>query len=260
MRYTARAFTGALLLSVVGGCSSQVGVTESEITAKNDVYKDFRVSSNATYNQLIEYGNNLATQYLKRAEKTSTNQDIAFFSLLGLTLLSTNRAIEGANAVEQAKYAAGILGANEAASYVSPGTATQALIRAAIRANCVASLAASFKGDFIGDPTGEFAGVEDPLGSFREQAKTSMVVTYETIRISLRKDLARELPDFSDIADRLENAIKEDEKNQDEVENLIAQGARENKSLALRQKAALADVKKRLSKFKVDLAKCPTRQ
>ncbi|MDJ0825693.1 MAG: hypothetical protein QNJ16_09330 [Rhodobacter sp.] len=237
MQKSGRILAALPIILLFAGCSKQIDISATDETAIAAVARAtpggrFSLTATANYQQLVEYGNALTAEYLKKAENTSAQQDIAFFSLLGLSLMATNRAIEGAQAIEQAKYAAGTIAANEVVNYIDPQSATQALLRAAVQLNCVVTHAVTF---------------QDDLGqsSLAEQANLAMIATYELIKINLRKAMMRQLPDFSTIADNMRNAIEQKQQ---------ASGVLGEQALGI------VAPTERLAEFKVELAKCPTKQ
>ena len=188
-------FCSILVCGLSAGCSYQVDVAEAEDVARKSVFQEQYVDASEDNEKILSYGRSLGQAYFYAAKEASQGQDVGFFTLLGIATWGAERAIGGATPSVLGRFAVGGAAVNSGVNYVDAEGATKALITAAEQMNCIVSAGTSASLMLVDD----------------RSANPLLLAGYDTVRVTLRKALLRESPDYSTLAQNLADATRENE-------------------------------------------------
>jgi hypothetical protein len=163
------------LILGLAACSATARISESEAQAR-----EILAVSGMGANELAEYGQRMAAEYLRIADSNVLTQDLVSVSLIGLAAAGVVAAVDGASAQTLTNIGVGGLALGSGARYFDLAGSTSALVTAASQHLCISAVAAS-------------AGETLPKGA------AIVVQGYDRSRILLRQALVRTVPTYAEL-------------------------------------------------------------
>ncbi|MDX0658339.1 hypothetical protein GOD21_15060 [Sinorhizobium medicae] len=166
------------------GCVSAINVQREEVRLYSN-------SDPSTYEGNLAFAQALAEAYIRLSDQASIAQDAAAMGLITAASVAAGGILYDAHLdlVKGAGLAAGSLTAT--ASYFRPGEAGTHLLEAAEQLLCIQNAGLQFPKQYRPDP----------------EAISVIVSGITTVRVNLRKQLRRSLPDYKDLVNNLKFSL-----------------------------------------------------
>jgi hypothetical protein len=193
--------TAALLCAVaVGGCVSTASVHRAEIDALSVSPSELRAYYHIdSFDGLMRYGTELADNYVALADRAAAVQDLAALGVIAAAATAVGAVAYGAHAdvVAGAGLAAGTIVA--VSGYLRPAEAASALLNAAEQTVCI--VRSGRKTEALHD-----AYVDSQ--SFDAQRIAIVTDGISSVRVSLRRLMKRQMPDYAKLVADLTAAMQ----------------------------------------------------